>query len=57
MYGDEDEATPLWMGKLMEEKMPNAGLAIFEGYGHYAYWNQSDRFNRVLDVFLEGDKQ
>lgn len=53
VWGDQDEATPLWMGKMMEEKMPNAGLAIFEGDDHYAYWHQWDRFNRCLDVFLK----
>jgi pimeloyl-ACP methyl ester carboxylesterase len=53
VWGDQDEATPLWMGKMMEEKMPNAGLAIFEGDDHYAYWHQWDRFNRCLEFFLK----
>lgn len=53
VWGDQDEATPLWMGKMMEEKMPNAGLAIFEGDDHYAYWHQWERFNRCLDIFLK----
>jgi Predicted hydrolases or acyltransferases (alpha/beta hydrolase superfamily) len=55
IWGENDDATPLWMGKKMEELMPHAGLAIFEGEGHYAYWNQMNRFLRVIDVFLEGD--
>lgn len=53
VFGEKDEATPLWMGKMMEEKMPNAGLAVFENDDHYAYWHQWDRFNRCLDVFLK----
>lgn len=56
VWGDQDDATPLWMGKKMEELIPNAGLAIFEGEGHYAYWNQMGRFLKVLDIFLEKDK-
>ena len=40
----------------MEEEMPDAGLAVFEGDDHFAYWNQADRFNRVLDIFLKDDK-
>jgi len=56
VWGENDEATPLWMGKKMESLIPNAGLAIFEGEGHYAYWNQMNRFLSVMDVFLEGDK-
>lgn len=56
VWGDKDEATPLWMGKVMEEKMKNAGLAIFEGDDHYAYFHQAIRFNLVLDAFFVKDK-
>lgn len=52
VFGDQDDATPLWMGKKMEQLMPNAGLAIFEGQGHYAYFVQASRFLKVLDAFL-----
>lgn len=55
VWGDQDDAAPLYMGKIMEKEIPNAGLAIFEGDDHFAYWHQSDRFNRVLDVFFKGD--
>lgn len=57
VWGDQDTAAPLWMGQMMEKKMPDAGLAIFEGDDHWAYWHQADRFNRVLDIFLKGDVQ
>ncbi|MEG0177318.1 alpha/beta fold hydrolase [Anaerorhabdus sp.] len=56
VWGDKDDAAPLWMGKIMEEKMKNAGLAIFEGDDHYAYFHQSRRFCLVLDSFFEKDK-
>ena len=56
VWGDLDTAAPLWMGQQMEKEMADAGLAIFEGDDHFAYWHQPDRFNRVLDVFLEKDK-
>ncbi len=56
VWGEYDTAAPLWMGKKMEEEIPDAGLAVFEGDDHWAYWHQADRFNRVLDVFLKGDK-
>ena len=55
VWGDMDEAVPLWMGQLMEKEIPDAGLAVFAGDDHFAYWHQSDRFNRVLDVFLKED--
>lgn len=57
VWGEKDEATPLWMGKKMEEEIENAGLAIFENDGHYAYWNQMPRFLSVIDIFLKEDKR
>ena len=53
VWGDLDTAAPLWMGQQMEKMMPDAGLAIFAGDDHWAYWHQADRFNRVLDIFLK----
>ena len=55
VWGDRDDAAPLWMGQQMEKEMPDAGLAIFEGDDHWAYWHQAARFNTVLDIFLKGD--
>jgi len=56
VWGELDDATPLWMAKVMEKTMKDAGLVIFEKDGHYAYHNQSERFHRIVDVFLEKDK-
>ncbi len=56
VWGEKDESTPLWMGKQMEKEMKNAGLAIFENDDHFAYWNQWERFNRCLEVFLKEDR-
>ena len=55
VWGEYDTAAPLWMGQMMEKEMPDAGLAVFEGDDHWAYWHQAARFNRVLDIFLKGD--
>ena len=41
----------------MEKEMKDAGLAIFEGDDHWAYWHQADRFNSVIDVFVKEDEQ
>lgn len=57
VWGDQDTAAPLWMGQQMEKEMPDAGLAIFEGDDHWAYWHQAARFNAVLDIFLRGDEK
>ena len=55
VWGELDDATPLWMAKVMESEIENAGLAIFENDGHYAYFNQMPRFLRVVDIFLKED--
>ena len=55
IWGENDDATPLWMGKVMEKQMQDAGLVIFEKDGHYAYWNQIDRFHNIVDVFIKED--
>lgn len=34
-WGAEDTETPLWMGKMMEEKIPDAGLVVQEGAGAF----------------------
>lgn len=52
VFGDQDDQTPLWMGQMMEKLMPNAGLAVFKGQGHYAYFIEGQRFLRVLDAFM-----
>jgi len=31
IWGDKDTATPLYMGKIMEEEIPDSGLVILEG--------------------------
>ena len=53
VWGEKDTAVPLWMGKEMEKEMPDAGLAVFQNDDHFAYYHQSGRFNKVLDVFLK----
>ena len=56
VWGELDEATPLWMGKKMEQAIPNAGLAIFEGDDHFAYYHQISRFLKVIDIFLTKER-
>lgn len=51
-WGAEDTETPLWMGKVMEEKIPDAGLVVEAGAGHFAYLERSDTFLRVVKSFL-----
>lgn len=55
VFGENDEATPVEKGRMMEKLMPDAALVIFENDDHYAYIHQAQRFNLVLDAFLRSD--
>lgn len=52
VWGEEDEATPLWMGKVMEKEMPQATLVVLERDDHFAYFHQPQRFLAILEHFL-----
>lgn len=51
VWGSRDEDTPLWMGRRMEEAIPDAGLVVLEG-GHYVYAERAAEFNRIAAHFL-----
>ena len=55
IWGENDTETPLWMGKEMEKRIPDAGLVIFEGGSHFAYLEQIGRFNLIAGQFLKED--
>ncbi len=56
VWGDMDDATPLSDAKIMEKKIPEAGLVVFEGAGHYSYLDRLGQFLRVINVFLEKER-
>ena len=51
-WGAQDTETPLWMGQMMQEKIPDAGLVVEEGCGHFAYLEQNAKFLRIVSSFL-----
>jgi pimeloyl-ACP methyl ester carboxylesterase len=53
VWGSEDKDTPLADGKLMERLIPDAGLVVFEGAGHFSYLDELDRFCRIVTYFVE----
>jgi pimeloyl-ACP methyl ester carboxylesterase len=54
LWGDEDDAVPLAHARTMERLIPDAGLVVFEGAGHFAYLDQADRFCTVIQHFFGG---
>jgi pimeloyl-ACP methyl ester carboxylesterase len=52
VWGTEDDAVPVAHARKMEEAIPDAGLVLFEGAGHFAYLDEPQRFCRVARHFL-----
>ena len=52
IWGTADTDTPLWMGKIFAERIPDAGLVEVPGAGHYAYLEQPGFVYRVLDSYF-----
>jgi pimeloyl-ACP methyl ester carboxylesterase len=57
IWGDQDTDTPLWQGKLLEKTIPDAGLVVFQGAGHFAYQQRLTDFVRIVDTFLKDKGQ
>ena len=53
IWGDEDTSTPLYMGKIMEKEIKDAGLVVLEGTGHFSYLDDYGRFSVILKAFLK----
>lgn len=55
LWGDQDQDTPLDQGKLLERTIPDAGLVVYEGAGHYAYLERASEAARVMAHFWGSD--
>lgn len=55
IWGRNDDATPLADGERMEKELQNAGLAVIENAGHFAFIEQQYLFLRIIDSFLKID--
>lgn len=51
IWGDRDTVTPMWMAKLMEERIKNSGLVILKG-GHFSFIDDSGTFLRVIASYF-----
>jgi pimeloyl-ACP methyl ester carboxylesterase len=53
IWGSDDQDTPLADGQLMAKLIPDAGLVVVPGAGHFAYLHDVDHFCRVVTHFVE----
>lgn len=52
-WGENDDMTPLSDGQMMEREIPDAGLIVLKGAGHYSYLERLPEFLRIADHFLQ----
>lgn len=52
IWGDMDTATPIDDARLMESLIPDAGLVVCEGAGHYSFLEQPAKVHGALKAFL-----
>lgn len=53
IWGDKDTATPISDAKMMEEKIPNAGLAVLEGTGHFSFLEKPVVFRNIMRSYFQ----
>jgi pimeloyl-ACP methyl ester carboxylesterase len=52
VWGSNDSETPLSDGREMERLIPDAGLVVLEGAGHFSYLDQPSRFAVIVSHFI-----
>ncbi|NTU72518.1 MAG: alpha/beta hydrolase [Coriobacteriia bacterium] len=52
VFGANDTATPVEIGRIMEEKIKGSGLVIMKDSGHFPYLDEQAAFNAVARSFL-----
>lgn len=55
IWGENDQATPLSSGKLMEKLIPDSGLVVLTGTGHFSYLEKMSEFLLILDNFFQNE--
>ena len=54
IWGENDTATPLSDGQEMARLIPDAGLCVIRGAGHFAFVERPFEVHRILHSFLGG---
>ena len=53
IWGDNDTATPLADAKIIENLIPDAGLCVLEGTGHYSFCEKPYQAHAILRSFIK----
>jgi pimeloyl-ACP methyl ester carboxylesterase len=52
VWGDKDTETPIVQAQILNSCIPDSGLVVLQGGGHYAYLEQFVKFSIILNQFL-----
>lgn len=52
IWGENDNDTPVYMGKIMEKHIPDSGLVILKNAGHFSYLDSPVEYNLIVEKFL-----
>lgn len=52
IWGDKDTATPIEDAKTIESLIPDAGLCVLEGTGHYSFLEKPYQAHKILQSFI-----
>ena len=55
VWGECDQDTPLYMGKIIADGIKDSGLVVLKGAGHFSYIDNSAEFNLIALNFLGGN--
>lgn len=55
IWGENDTATPVKDAKTMERLIPDAGLVVFPGCGHYSFLDNPRQFKAVVREFFKNE--
>ena len=53
VWGDQDTATPLSDGEKMDSLIPDSGLAVIHGAGHFSYLDQPTVFANIMKAYFK----
>lgn len=53
IWGDKDTATPIGDAYIMEERIPNCGLAVIPGTGHFSFLEKPAQFRGIMEAYLK----
>ncbi len=55
LWGEKDEATPLYQARRMEAGLKNSALVVIDDAGHYAFLDKPKQFAAIAEAFFRGE--